>query len=77
MITIGISTIINESGYYSLVLARQINKEDNSDISKRVKRFQRWVTSEVIPTIRKTGTLLYTIEDKPIDKQKKMWYNVG
>lgn len=49
-------TVINESGYYSLVLARQINKKDNSEISQKIKRFQRWVTNEVLPTLRKTGT---------------------
>lgn len=49
-------TVINESGYYSLVLARQINKKDNSDVSQKIKRFKRWVTSEVLPTIRKTGS---------------------
>lgn len=49
-------TVINESGYYSLVLARQINKKDNNDISQKIKKFKRWVTSEVLPTIRKTGS---------------------
>lgn len=39
-----------------MVLARQINKKDNSDVSQKIKRFQRWVTSEVLPTIRKTGS---------------------
>ena len=49
-------TVINESGLYSLILARQINKKDNSDVSQKIKRFKRWVTSEVLPTIRKTGS---------------------
>ncbi len=40
-------TIINESGLYSLVLASKI---------QRAKKFKRWVTSEVLPTIRKTGS---------------------
>ena len=39
-----------------MVLARQINKKDNSDVSQKIKRFKRWVTSEVLPTIRKTGS---------------------
>lgn len=39
-------SVINESGFYSLVLS---SKMPNS------KRFKRWVTSEVLPTIRKTG----------------------
>lgn len=39
--------IINESGFYSLVLASKLPS---------AKRFKRWVTSEVLPSIRKTGS---------------------
>lgn len=39
-------TIINESGLYSLILSSKLPK---------AKEFKRWVTSEVLPTIRKTG----------------------
>lgn len=39
-------TIINESGLYSLVLS---SKQPGA------KKFRRWVTSEVLPSIRKTG----------------------
>ena len=38
--------IINESGFYSLVLSSKL---------PTAKKFKRWVTSEVLPTIRKTG----------------------
>ena len=38
---------INESGLYSLIL--RSNKPE-------AKKFKKWVTSEVLPTIRKTGT---------------------
>lgn len=40
-------TIINESGLYSLVLSSKL---------PTAKQFKRWVTSEVIPSIRKTGS---------------------
>ncbi len=40
-------TIINESGLYSLVLTSR---------KKEAKIFKKWVTSEVLPTIRKTGS---------------------
>ena len=40
------TTIINESGFYSLVLSSKM---------PRAKEFRRWVTSEVLPTIRRTG----------------------
>lgn len=39
-------TIINESGLYSLVLSSKL---------PRAKAFKRWITSEVIPSIRKRG----------------------
>lgn len=38
--------VINESGLYSLILSSKL---------KEAKRFKRWVTSEVLPTIRKHG----------------------
>ena len=40
------TTIINESGLYSLILSSKMPK---------AKKFKHWVTSEVLPTIRKTG----------------------
>lgn len=40
-------TIINESGLYSLILSSKLES---------AKRFKRWVTSEVLPCIRETGT---------------------
>jgi prophage antirepressor-like protein len=45
---------INESGMYSLIFgaARQGN---NLDIKERAKKFKRWVTSDVLPSIRKNG----------------------
>nr|DAR86822.1 MAG TPA: repressor domain protein [Caudoviricetes sp.] len=39
-------TIINESGLYSLILSSKL---------PAAKKFKRWVTSEVLPSIRKTG----------------------
>lgn len=39
--------IINESGLYSLVIESKM---------KKAKAFRRWVTSEVLPTIRKHGS---------------------
>ena len=38
--------IINESGLYSLILSSKLPK---------AREFKRWVTSEVLPSIRKTG----------------------
>lgn len=41
--------IINESGLYSLILSSKLQS---------AKEFKRWVTSEVLPTIRKHGAYL-------------------
>lgn len=43
------TTIINESGLYSLVLSSKLEK---------AKAFKRWITREVIPAIRKHGAYL-------------------
>lgn len=45
--------VINESGVYSLVFGSKLES---------AKRFKRWVTSEVLPTIRKTVEKLESIE---------------
>lgn len=52
-------TIINESGLYSLILSSKL---------PGAKEFKRWVTSEVIPSIRKTGG--YTL--KPMTAYQQM-----
>ena len=43
------TTIINESGLYSLVLSSKL---------PTAKKFKRWVTNEVIPSIRKHGAYM-------------------
>ena len=57
------STMINESGLYSLVLSSKLPK---------ARKFKRWVTSEVLPTIRKQGRykLLKRIEEKSKEIEK-------
>ena len=43
------ATIINESGLYSLILSSKL---------PNAKKFKRWVTSEVLPSIRKHGAYM-------------------
>lgn len=50
------SILINESGLYSAILGSKLNS---------AKRFKRWVTSEVLPTIRKTGGYVNNDEGVP------------
>ncbi|WP_204192855.1 BRO family protein [Mammaliicoccus sciuri] len=54
-------TLINESGLYSLIFSSKLDS---------AKRFKRWVTSEVLPQIRKQGfymtnSLVQEIVDNP------------
>lgn len=44
--------IINESGLYSLILSSKLES---------AKKFKHWVTSEVLPSIRKHG--MYAVDD--------------
>lgn len=44
-----IQTLINESGLYSLILSSKL---------PTAKQFKRWVTSKVLPTIRKHGAYM-------------------
>ena len=47
------SIFINESGLYSLILRLKLES---------VKEFKRWVTKDVLPSIRKTGRYDYCID---------------
>lgn len=48
------ATVINESGVYSLVFSSKLPD---------AKKFKHWVTSEVLPAIRKTGGYMVSKQD--------------
>lgn len=52
-------TIINESGLYSLIMSSKL---------PNAKKFKRWVTSEVLPSIRKTGGYIFGEENMNEDE---------
>ena len=54
------TTVINESGLYSLILSSKLDS---------ARRFKRWVTSEVLPAIRKNGR--YELESKAKELQQQ------
>lgn len=54
------TTIINESGLYSLIMSSKMEK---------AKEFKRWVTSEVLPSIRKTGSYTVNAVQKKDDRE--------
>src|SRR5699024_2996501 len=59
--------VINESGLYSLIMSSRLPS---------AKRFRHWVTSEVLPTLARTGEYKiqkpdsYTISD-PVERAKR------
>ena len=57
-------TVINESGLYSLIPSSKL---------PTAKKFKRWVTSEVLPAIRKTGS--YKTPKQSSDRDKAMLKN--
>ena len=48
--------VISESGLYSLILRSKLDT---------AKKFKRWITSEVLPSIRKTGSYTIPKEETP------------
>lgn len=56
--------LINESGLYSLILSSKM---------PTAKKFKRWVTSEVLPSLRKTGS--YTIKETTDERLQIMKMN--
>lgn len=59
----GKTIIINESGLYSVIL-----RSDKPE----AKPFRRWITHEVLPEIRRTGS--YSLTDP--QRKTKTWYGV-
>ena len=61
-------TIINESGLYSLILSSKLPK---------AKEFKRWVTSEVLPSIRKNGGYIANQESMTDEELMAKAYTVA
>lgn len=57
-------TVINESGLYSLILSSKM---------PTAKKFKRWVTSEVLPSIRKNGAYLTTAKLEEVMNNPDAW----
>ena len=55
-----ITTFINESGVYSLIFSSK---------QERAKEFKHWVTSEVLPSIRKTGQYNANVSSSTLNEQ--------
>ena len=59
--------IINESGLYSLILSSKLPS---------AKQFKHWVTSEVLPSIRKTGTYSLTSPKEDFEQALYEKFNI-
>lgn len=59
--------LINESGLYSLILSSKL---------PNAMRFKRWVTTEVLPTIRKHGAYLTTETLEKVMNDPDAWIRV-
>lgn len=57
------ATLINESGMYSLILSSKLPS---------AKAFKRWITSEVLPAIRKNGGYIDGQEYVPAEEKAKL-----
>ena len=55
-------TVLTESGLYRAILNRETAYVKNEEAQAFVKRFQRWVTHEVLPQIRRTGGYIPTTD---------------
>ena len=73
-------TVINESGLYALLFAMQPQKAHNHGVSdeypieikeriEKLRRFKRWVTHDVLPTLRKTGSYSMNPKENKTDTQ--------
>lgn len=70
-------TVINESGLYALLFSMQPQRANKDGVSnaypievqeriEKLRRFKRWVTHDVLPTLRKTGSYsMNQQENKP------------
>lgn len=56
---------INESGLYSLIFSSRLPS---------AKNFKRWVTSEVLPALRKTGRYAMNTSDIPLTREEMAGY---
>ena len=71
-------TVVNESGIYSALFAMQpekargVSAEYVEERIKMLKSFKHWVTSEVLPQIRQTGSYSIAARSEPSDSDLKL-----
>lgn len=58
-------TVISEPGLYKAILQRQTGRMEVGVTREFVKRFQRWVTHEVLPALRRDGGYMVSRDETP------------
>lgn len=71
--------VVNEAGLYALLFAMQptkargVSDEYIADREQKLRSFKRWVTHEVLPTIRKHGAYITTSKLEEIMNDPDAW----
>jgi anti-repressor protein len=68
-------SVITEAGLFKALVQRQTGRMTDDVMKLAVKRFQRWVTHEVLPSIRKTGQ--YVAPTTDLEQIKALHAAVG
>lgn len=61
------ASIISEPGFYQAVMSRKPSARAMPGMVERIERFQDWVTEEVLPSIRRTGSYALPTAPQPVD----------
>lgn len=72
--------VLTESGVYAAILTRQTGRIANPEARQAVARFKRWVTHDVLPQIRRTGSYggaVSTVPDLRDDSQLLAFLEAG
>lgn len=64
--------VINESGLYSVILSITKRNKERYELSRE---FKKWITSEIIPTLRETGA--YIEKDREQEVVDKYFYGLS
>ena len=71
-------TLVNESGLYSLLFAMQpekarlVTESYIAERQKKINAFKRWVTHDVLPSIRKTGVYAVNQDHAELDINEEL-----
>lgn len=59
---------VSEAGFYKVVLRKKTSAIEDPAVADSVRRFQRWVTHDVLPSIRRHGGYMVPVEGETPDQ---------